>query len=137
MKSFVTACGLAALLAGGTAFAQSTTPATPPTAPPPAVAADGQLDPALARMTSSDLKDRDIYGSDGKEIAEIESVVRKGNQIFVVLDVEDNPKEVVLPLNRLRMQHDRISVDMTREQLLAQEEWKKGPEYQEIKGALN
>lgn len=130
MKRFVTACGLAALLAGGTAFAQSTTPA----APPPAA---GQLDPALARMTSNDLEDRDIHGSDGKMIAEIESVVRKDNQIFVVLDVKNDRKEVVLPLNRLHMQNDRISVDMTREQLLGQEEWKKGPEYQKIKGALN
>ncbi|TWA55981.1 PRC-barrel domain protein [Azospirillum baldaniorum] len=136
MKSMMTAFGLAVLVAGGPVFAQSTT-----TAPkPPAVAStDGQIDPALARMNADQLKGKNIYGSDGKDIAEIEGVVRKGDRTFAVLDVDGvggfSGKVVVLPLSQLHMSGDKIAVNMTKNQLQGLEKWQKD-QYEDIKGAL-
>ena len=136
MKTLMTAFGLAALVAGGPAFAQSTTTA-PKT--PSVASTDGQLDPALARMNAEQLKGKDIYGSDGKDVAEIEGIVRKGNQTFAVLDVDGvgglGDKDVVLPLSRLHMSGDKITVDLTKNQLQGLEKWQKG-QYEDIKGAL-
>lgn len=142
MKALMTACGFAALLAAAPALAQ--TPAAPVTGTvtgnAPAVAStEGQLDPTLARMNAEQLKDKDVYGSDGKEIAEVEGIVSRGGQTFVVLDVDGvggiADKDVVLPLNRLHMQGDRLTVGMTKDQLQGLETWQKG-QYEDVKGAL-
>jgi len=122
MKILMTACGLVALLTNAPAFAQSTTS----TATTPSVAStEGQLDPTLARMNAEQLEDKDVYGSDGKEIAEVEGVVRKGNQTFVVLDADGvgglGDKDVMLPASRLKMQGDKLSVNMTKDQLQGME----------------
>lgn len=136
MKTVMTACGIVALLASAPAIAQSTSTTT---TTPSVASTEGQLDPTLARMNADQLKGKDVYGSDGKEIAEIEGVVRKGNQTFAVLDVDGvggmGDKDVVLSLNKLHMSGDKISVDMTKNQLQGLEKWQKG-QYEDIKGAL-
>jgi len=138
MKTLMTACGLVAMLAVAPAFAQSTPKAVTDNAP--AVAStEGAVDPALTRMKAEDLKGKNVYGSDGKDMAEIEGVVRKGTQTFFVLDVDGvggmGDKDVVLPANRLRMQGDKLTVGMTKDQLQGLEKWQKG-QYEDVKGAL-
>ncbi|MCW2239300.1 PRC-barrel domain-containing protein [Azospirillum canadense] len=138
MKSLMTACGVVALLSGAPAFAQSTTATTTTTAPSPSSSA-GAVDPAIARMSADQLKNKEVYGSDGKELAKIEGVVRKGNDTFAVLDVDHvvniSDKDVVLPMNKLHMTGDKLAVDMTKEQMQGLEKWQKG-QYEDIKGAL-
>jgi sporulation protein YlmC with PRC-barrel domain len=138
MKTVMTACSLAVLLAAAPAVAQ-TTKAPAKEVAPSVAAADGQLDPALARMNASQLKGKDVYGSDGKSIAEIEGVVRKGTSTYVVLDIDHvvdvSDKDVVLPANRLHMKGDKLTLDMTKDQLQGLEKWQKG-KYEDVKGAL-
>lgn len=138
MKTLMTACGLAALLAAAPAVAQ-TSKAPAKEVAPSVAAVNGQLDPALARMSSDQLKGKNVYGSDGKSIAEIEGVVRKGTDTYVVLDVDHvldmSDKDVVLPANRLHMKGDKLSLDMTKDQIQGLEKWQKG-KYEDVKGAL-
>ena len=137
MKTLITACGIAALLASAPAFAE--TAKTTARSTPQVAAADGQLDPALARMHADQLKGKNVYGSDGKDLAEIEGIVRKGNQTYAVLDVDHiadmSNKDVVLPLNRLHMQGDRLTLNMTKNEIDGLEKWQKG-KYEDVKGAL-
>ncbi|PWC55020.1 PRC-barrel domain-containing protein [Azospirillum sp. TSO22-1] len=138
MKTLMTAFGVAALLAAAPAVAQ-TTKAPAKEVTPSVAAVDGQLDPALSRMSADQLKGKNVYGTDGKSIAEIEGVVRKGSSTFVVLDVDHvmdiSDKDVVLPANRLHMKGDKLTLDMTKDQLQGLEKWQKG-QYEDVKGAL-
>ncbi|WP_431859865.1 PRC-barrel domain-containing protein [Azospirillum sp.] len=138
MKTLMTAFGVAALLAAAPAMAQ-TNKAPAKEVTPSVAAVDGQLDPALARMSADQLKGKDVYGTDGKEIAEIEGVVRKGSATYVVLDVDHvvnmSDKDVVLPANRLHMKGDKLTLDMTKDQIQGLEKWQKG-KYEDVKGAL-
>lgn len=144
MKTIITACGVAAFLLAAPALADSASgtaakqaPADKPTSQ--VAATHGSLDPAVAKMTASQLKGKDIYGSDGKDIAEVEGIVRKGGQTFAVLDVDHvadiSDKDVVLPLERLHMKGDRLTIDMTENDLKGLESWQKG-KYEDVKGAL-
>ncbi|WP_448192450.1 PRC-barrel domain-containing protein [Azospirillum sp. sgz301742] len=142
MKTLMTACSLAVLLAAAPAFAQTGTSSSkaPAKEVSPSVAStEGQMDPALARMRADQLKGKDVYGSDGKEIAQVEGVVRKGKDTFVVLDVDHvvdvSDKDVVLPANRLHMKGDKMTLDMTKDQIQGLEKWQKG-KYEDVKGAL-
>ena len=143
MKTIITACGVAALLLATPALADSAsgtaakqTPADKPTSQ--VAATHGSLDPAVAKMTAAQLKGKDIYGSDGKNIAEVEGIVRKGGQTFAVLDVDHvadiSDKDVVLPLEQLHMKGDRLTIDMTENDIKGLESWQKG-KYEDVKGA--
>ena len=144
MKTIITACGVAALLLATPALADSAsgtaakqTPADKPTSQ--VAATHGALDPAVAKMTAAQLKGKDIYGSDGKDIAEVEGIVRKGGRTFAVLDVDHvadiSDKDVVLPLEQLHMKGDRLTIDMTENDIKGLESWQKG-KYEDVKGAL-
>lgn len=144
MKTIITACGVAALLLATPALADSAsgtaakqTPADKPTSQ--VAATHGSLDPAVAKMTAAQLKGKDIYGSDGKDIAEVEGIVRKGGRTFAVLDVDHvadiSDKDVVLPLEQLHMKGDRLTIDMTENDIKGLESWQKG-KYEDVKGAL-
>ncbi|WP_114861256.1 PRC-barrel domain-containing protein [Azospirillum brasilense] len=143
MKTIITACGVAALLLATPAMAESmsgTAKEVPNNKATGQVAAThGSLDPAVAKMTAAQLKGKDVYGSDGKDIAEIEGIVRKGGQTFAVIDVDHiadiSDKDVVLPLERLHMKDKRLTVDMTENELKGLESWQKG-KYEDVKGAL-
>ncbi|WP_448204649.1 PRC-barrel domain-containing protein [Azospirillum sp. sgz302134] len=138
MKTLMTACGVVAFLAAAPAFAQSATPTNKTTAPSVA-STEGAVDPAIARMTADQLKNKEVYGTDGKELAKIEGVVRKGNDTYAVLDVDHvvdvTDKDAVLPMNKLHMKGDKLAVDMTKDQMQGLEKWQKG-KYEDIKGAL-
>ncbi|MBP2306283.1 PRC-barrel domain-containing protein [Azospirillum melinis] len=138
MKTLMTACGLIALLSSAPAFAQSTTATTTTTAPS-ATSSAGAVDPAIAKMSADQLKNKEVYGSDGKELAKVEGVVRKGNDTFAVLDVDHvvdvSDKDVVLPMNKLHMKGDKLAVDMSKDQMQGLEKWQKG-QYEDIKGAV-
>ncbi|MCW2238435.1 PRC-barrel domain-containing protein [Azospirillum canadense] len=138
MKTLMTACGLVAMLAAAPAFAQSATPTNKTTAPSVA-STEGAVDPAIARMSADQLKNKEVYGTDGKEIAKVEGVVRKGNDTYAVLDVDHlvniSDKDAVLPMNKLHMKGDKLTVDMTKDQMQGLEKWQKG-KYEDIKGAL-
>ena len=145
MKTIMTACGIAALLLAAPAMADNapgtTTKQAPANKPTSQVGAThGPLDPAVAKMTAAQLKGKDVYGSDGKEIAEVEGIVSKGGQTFAVLDVDHvadiSNKDVVLPLDRLHMKGDRLTIDMTENDLKGLETWQKG-KYKDVKGALH
>lgn len=136
MKTLMMTCGVVALMAVAPAVAQS---ATTPRTTSSVASTEGQLDPTLARMHADQLKSKEVYGSDGKEVAEIEGIVRKGHQTYAVLDVDGvggiSGKDVVLAANRLHMQNDKLSVGMTKDQLQGLEKWQKG-RYENVKGAL-
>ena len=129
MKSFLLAGCAAALLAATPVLADSGHSVTHPTTPTVA-ALDDSADPALLRMRVDQLKGKDIHGADGKDIAEIEDIVRYNNQLFAAIDVDHvldvSDKDVVLPLNRLRMKGDHLTLDMTKEQIQGLEKWQKG-----------
>ncbi|OYD84381.1 PRC-barrel domain-containing protein [Azospirillum brasilense] len=144
MKTIITACGVAALLLATPALADSLSGTAakevPNNKPAGQVATThGSLDPAVGKMTAAQLKGKDIYGSDGKDIAEIEGIVRKGGQTFAVIDVDHvadiSDKDVVLPLERLHMKGERLTVDMSENDLKGLESWQKG-KYEDVKGAL-
>ncbi|CAO3372802.1 PRC-barrel domain-containing protein [Azospirillum argentinense] len=144
MKTIITACGVAALLLATPALAEGMSGTTAKEVPNnkatgQVAATHGSLDPAVAKMTAAQLKGKDVYGSDGKDIAEIEGIVRKGGQTFAVIDVDHiadiSDKDVVLPLERLHMKGKRLTVNMTESELKGLESWQKD-KYEDVKGAL-
>ena len=136
MKVFLMTCATAALLAASPVLAASDHSVTHPTTPTVA-AIDDSADPALLKMRVDQLKGKDIHGSDGKDMAEIEDIVHYNNQLFAVIDVDHvldvSDKDVVLPLNKLRMKGDHLTLDMTKDQLQGLEKWQKG-RYETVKG---
>lgn len=139
MKMLMTACGVAALLISAPTFAADTVSKTAPKASPQVASTNEHIDPALARMNASDLKGKNVYGRDGKDMAEIEGVVRKGNRTYAVLDVDHvadiSNKDVVLPLDKFHMKGDRLTLDMNKSQLNKLEKWQQG-KYEDVKGAV-
>lgn len=128
MKGFLLSCCTAALLVSSPVLAASSDHSVT-NANPNVAALDDSVDPGLLKMNVDQLDGKDIYGSDGKNIAEIEDIVRYNNQLFAVIDVDEtldtSDKDVVLPLNKLRMNGDRLTVNMTNDQLKSLEAWQK------------
>ncbi|MBP2313377.1 PRC-barrel domain-containing protein [Azospirillum soli] len=139
MKMLMTTCGVAALLISAPTFAADNVSKTATKASPQVAATNEHIDPALARMNASDLKGKNVYGRDGKDMAEIEGVVRKGNRTYAVLDVDHvadiSNKDVVLPLDKFHMKGDRLTLDMSKSQLNKLEKWQQG-KYEDVKGAV-
>lgn len=129
--------GCAALVLAGTPALAADTTHKATKSNPSVAAVDNTVDPALMKLTVRDLKGKDVYGSDGKDMAEIEDVVRSNGHLYAVLDVDHmidvSDKDVVLPLNRLHMKNDKLTLDMTQDQLQKLEKWQKG-RYETVKG---
>jgi hypothetical protein len=137
MKTLTAVGGLLALLTVGPAMAQEAKmPSDKPVAS--TTPAAGTLDPAVGKMTAKQLIGKDVYGSDGNDMAEIENLVRKGKEVYAVLDVDHvadvSDKDAVIPLSKFHMTGDRLTVDMTKDQLNGLEKWQKG-KYDDVKSA--
>jgi hypothetical protein len=137
MKTLTLVSGIAVLLAVHPALAQDN---KMPTDTPVAgtMAASGTMDPAVGRMTAKQLVGKDIYGRDGEDMAEIENIVRKGKEVYAVVDVDHvmdvGDKDAVVPLFKFRMNGDRLTLDMTKDELDGLEKWQEG-KYEDVKSA--
>ncbi|PWC34331.1 PRC-barrel domain-containing protein [Azospirillum sp. TSO35-2] len=136
MKRYLLLGCTAAMLAATPALAASDHSVTKSNNPTVA-AVDDRADPALLRMHVDQLKGKDIYGSKGENMAEIEDVVRYNNQLYAVLDVDHtvdvSDKDVVLPLSKLHMKGSKLTLNMTEKELQGLEKWQKG-RYESVKG---
>lgn len=116
--------GLALLAAPPAAFAQ----ATGATTAVPGAAGGGAITALSAgQLRAKDLMDRDVHGSDDREVGEIDDLVidpATGRIVAVVVEVEGTlgigGRHVAIPLERLRFGEDRrIGLGMTRDEFRA------------------
>ncbi|PWC91677.1 PRC-barrel domain-containing protein [Azospirillum sp. TSO5] len=137
MKRYLVLGCTAALLAATPALAASSDNSVTKSNNPTVAAVDDSVDPALMKMHVDQLKGKDIYGAKGENMAEIEDVVRYNNKLYAVIDVDHtvdvSDKDVVLPLNKLHMKGDKVTLNMTEQQLQGLEKWQKG-RYETVKG---
>jgi hypothetical protein len=137
MKTLTSVCSIVALLAAYPALAQDK---KMPTDKPVAstTTAAGTMDPAVGKMTAKQLMGKDIYGRDGEDMAEIENIVQKGKEVYAVVDVDHvmdvGDKDAVVPLSKFRMNGDKLTLDMTKDELDGLEKWQKG-KYEDVKSA--
>jgi hypothetical protein len=94
-------------------------------------------------MTVDDLEDQKVYGADGKEIGEIDDVVRPssangtpgttgsttaGSTLFAVVQAGGNwlgmgSEKVLVPINQFSMEGDKLTLPMTDQQAKALQKW--------------
>ena len=76
-------------------------------------------------VTIDDLEDMDIYGPDGKEIGEVDSVLVDAAAKPVAITAEVGgflglgEKDVIIGLDQLTKEGDHLNVNMTKEQIAA------------------
>ena len=137
MLRSVLMAGVALAVLGGTpALAQSTTTTTTTTTNRTGGA-------GIMMMTVDDLEDQKVYGADGKEIGEIDEVVRPssangtpgttgsttaGATVFAVVQAGGNwfglgSEKVLVPINQFTMEGDKLTLPMTEQQAKALEKW--------------
>src|SRR5690349_9325793 len=119
MKALLSVCGILTVLTIIPAFAQNKLPSDKPAA---SMSAKGEsIDPAIGKLTVKQMMGKDVYGRDGKDMAKVENVVRSGNKIYIVLDVDHvvdlSDKDVVIPLNKFHMNGNNLTLEMTKDQL--------------------
>jgi hypothetical protein len=133
MLRSVLMAGVALAVLGGTpALAQSTTTTTNRTG-----------GAGIMMMTVDDLEDQKVYGADGKEIGEIDEVVRPssangtpgttgsttaGATVFAVVQAGGNwfglgSEKVLVPINQFTMEGDKLTLPMTEQQVTALQKW--------------
>ena len=133
MLRSVLMAGVALAVLGGTpALAQSTTTTTNRTG-----------GAGIMMMTVDDLEDQKVYGADGKEIGEIDEVVRPssangtpgttgsttaGASVFAVVQAGGNwfglgSEKVLVPINQFTMEGDKLTLPMTEPQVTALQKW--------------
>ncbi|MEX2630370.1 MAG: PRC-barrel domain-containing protein [Tistlia sp.] len=122
MKRTLLAAALPLALFAGPAFAQQS-----------AVLVEVEDDARMVEaygVSVGQLDDMDIYSAAGEEIGEVDEVLMDGDGNIVALVAEVGgflgigDKEVVLQLDQVQMRGDRLTVDMTEEQLEQLPEWK-------------
>jgi sporulation protein YlmC with PRC-barrel domain len=75
------------------------------------------------------VEDMDIYSATGEEIGEVDEVLMNADGQIVALVAEVGgflgigDKDVVLQLDQVQLQGDRLTVDMTKEQLEQLPDW--------------
>ncbi len=77
---------------------------------------------ALNTMDPDKLEGMDIFDSANEQIGDVdEVVVDKDGKRMIVIGLEDDMKEVVVPLDELTMgpNEDRLMIKMTRDELMA------------------
>ncbi len=124
-----------AVLGGTPALAQSTTTTTTTT--------NRTGGAGIMMMTVDDLEDQKVYGADGKEIGEIDEVVRPssangtpgttgsstaGATVFAVVQAGGNwfglgSEKVLVPINQFTMEGDKLTLPMTEQQVTALQKW--------------
>jgi hypothetical protein len=121
LKSVLIAGVALAVLGGTPVLAQSTTTTTNRTG-----------GAGIMMMTVDGLKDQKVYGADGKEIGEIDKVVRQsggskatvGGNLFAVVQAGGNwfglgSEQVLVPINEFSKQGDRLTLPMNEQQATA------------------
>lgn len=126
---YLIAIGTTLGLLAGPAFAQATSDSPSTDGGTPVLqGGSGQIDPGLLALSVDDLDDRDVYGSDGKEIGEIERLVRSSGQIYAILDIDEwfdlQDEDYMVPLSEFRMEGDRLTLPITEEQADALQEYR-------------
>ena len=136
LKSVLIAGVALAVLGGTPALAQSTTTTTTTTTNRTGGA-------GIMMMTVDDLEDQKVYGADGKEIGEIDEVVRPssangtpgttgsttaGATVFAVVQAGGNwfglgSEKVLVPINQFTMEGDKLTLPMTDQQAKALQKW--------------
>lgn len=77
---------------------------------------------ALSRLSPDDLEGMDIYDSNGEQLGDVDAVVKDlRNQHMIVIGLEDDMKEVAVPIDKLALSAngERITTRLTRNELLA------------------
>ena len=136
MLRSVLMAGVALAVLGGTpALAQNTQTTTTTTSK-----AGGS---GIMAMTVDDLEDQKVYGADGKEIGEIDEVVRPssangtpgttgsttaGASVFAIVQAGGNwfglgSEKVLVPINQFTMEGDKLTLPMTEPQVTALQKW--------------
>jgi sporulation protein YlmC with PRC-barrel domain len=75
------------------------------------------------------IEDMDVYTADDQRVGEVEEVLgtTQGEATAVALEVGGflgvGEREVIVPLDQITMQGDRIVLDMTKEQIDALDDW--------------
>tara|TARA_R110002073_G_scaffold180081_2_gene338490 strand:+ start:348 stop:752 length:405 start_codon:yes stop_codon:yes gene_type:complete len=80
----------------------------------------------LATMDIDELEGMDIYDSDGAQLGDVDEVVKNvNNEPMFVIGLEDDTKEVVVPMEKLALASDgtHITTTMTRAELLEMKDY--------------
>lgn len=91
---------------------------------------DDDLIVQLLSLTVEELEDRDLYDSAGREIGVVEEVIGLGDDTVIGLAVEiddyariDDDEEVVVPIERVSSDGERLTTDLTLDELRALPKW--------------
>lgn len=136
---YLIAAGTALCVLAGPAFAQGTVANPPaPGAPPVLEGTSNAVDEGLLAMSLDDLEGRDVYGVDGNDIGEIERLVRSGNDVYAVLDIDQwfdlEDEDYLVPLAEFRLQDDRLTLPITEEQADALQQYREDGGFAELDG---
>lgn len=85
----------------------------------PAVQAN--MHSALANMDIDEIEGKDIYDSNGMQLGDVDEVVKNSAGLpMIVIGLEDDTKEVVVPMDRLTLSADgsRLTTTLTRAELM-------------------
>ena len=138
MLRSVLMAGVALAVLGGTPALAQNTQTTPTTTTTGKAGGSG-----IMAMTVDDLEDQKVYGADGKEIGEIDDVVRPssangtpgttgsttaGASVFAVVQAGGNwfglgSEKVLVPINQFTMEGDKLTLPMTEQQVTALQKW--------------
>src|SRR5690606_20298752 len=90
---------------------------------------DDALTVAPLNLTVDQIEDMDVYTAGGEKVGEVEEVLGMTQtaatalavEVGQFLDVDD--RDVIIRLDQITVQDDRLVIDMTKEQLATFEEW--------------
>jgi len=113
-----------AVLGGGPVLAQTTTSTTTTTT-------TQQTNSGILGMKIDDLEDKTVYGADGKEIGEIDEVVRGQGQLYAVVQAGGNwlgmgSEKVLVPISQFTLQGDKLTLPLTEQQATNLQKWQDG-----------
>lgn len=90
---------------------------------------DDSLMVAPMSLSVDQIEDMDVYTAGGEAIGEVEEVLgtTQGEATALALEVGGflgiGEREVIVPIDQLTMQEDRIVLDMTKAEIEALEDW--------------
>lgn len=90
----------------------------------PTVQAD--MHSALANMDIDEIEGKDIYDSNGMQLGDVDEVVKNSaGQPMIVIGLEDDTKEVVVPMDKLTLSTDgsRLTTTLTRAELMGMKDY--------------
>ena len=113
-----------AVLGGAPVSAQNTTSTTTTTT-------TQQTNSGILAMKVEDLEDKDVYGADGKEVGEIDEVVRGNGQLYAVMEAGGNwlgmgEDKFLVPISQFTMQGDKLTLPITEQQATSLQKWQDG-----------